>query len=146
MIRPEDIVAYARTWKGARWRHEGRGAGPDRAIDCVGLLVRVADHFGMPYEDVTGYRRNASPRFLGYIERFTEEAPSGAVHGAIGVFSDELMPRHVGILAFDGDVPTVIHAEAWPRRRCIEEPLYDGTPSISERLVDVRLFTKVTYE
>ena len=53
----EDIVAEARRWIGAPWRHQGRGPA---GVDCIGLLIVVADALGVPHHDVQGYDRRAT--------------------------------------------------------------------------------------
>ena len=50
----QQFILEARTWIGVPWRHQGRTR---QGIDCVGLLVRVAQDCGMDAIDVTSYRR-----------------------------------------------------------------------------------------
>ena len=45
VLKRRDIVAEARKWVGVPYRHQGRGA---RGIDCVGLLIEVANGVGHP--------------------------------------------------------------------------------------------------
>lgn len=145
MTTQDDIVAYARTWIGARWRHQGRGIGPDRGIDCVGLLVVTAQRFGLPCEDMTGYRRDPGNQFTRQINLFSDPADM-PIHGAIGIFSDSIAPCHTGIFAVapNGKV-SVIHAQASPAGRVHEEFFDTSIPSLEDRLVEVRLFKGVTY-
>lgn len=51
----ELVVAEARTWLGTKFLHQGRikGAG----VDCVGLMVGIAQRFGWQYQDVPAYGR-----------------------------------------------------------------------------------------
>jgi|AACY02.12.fsa_nt_gi Cell wall-associated hydrolases (invasion-associated proteins) len=145
MVTGEDIVAYARGWIGARWRHQGRGHGRDRGIDCAGLLVRTAQHFGLPHEDLIGYRRDPGREFQVQIERYTDPFDQ-PINGAIGIFTDTLMPCHTGIFAVDakGRV-TVIHSECGLKRRCHEESYDLNTQSLKSRLRAIRLFREVDY-
>ena len=146
MTTGQDIVTYARSWKGARWRHQGRGKGADRGIDCAGLLLVTAQHFGLPNGDMQGYRRNPSRAFVENVNRWTIPTTT-VVNGAIGIFHDTLQPCHCGIFAIDpesGEV-TVIHSEAAPAGRCHEEGYADSTPSLKDRLVSIRLFKDVEY-
>ncbi|WNL50657.1 NlpC/P60 family cell wall peptidase [Ruegeria phage RpAliso] len=139
----EEIVAYARRWKGAAWRHQGRGNG---GIDCVGLLVRTMLNFDIPHEDVRGYRREPGPQFIESLHACTQPNRfDGPVHGAIAVFSDSIMPCHTGIFAVENGRVTVIHSEAHPKRMCHEEGFDDSIPSLKDRLVDIRLFNNVDY-
>lgn len=148
MVPTNDIVEYARTWIGARWRHQGRGEGPDRGIDCVGLLYRTAVHFEMPVEDLIGYRRQPGKEFMRHIEKFSDRGRIDMnLNGAVGIFGDSVSPFHVGILAVDDQTghTTVIHAEAHPKRRVHEQSFDAGTQSLRSRLLDVRLFRGVDY-
>ena len=64
MITPElriEIVEYARTWLGTKWRHQGRSK---QGIDCIGLIIRTAEEFGFQYEDSTGYARGTKLDFI----------------------------------------------------------------------------------
>ena len=148
MITPDQIVTYARSWMGTRWRHQGRGDGNPVGIDCAGLLVMTAKNFDLPHEDLQGYGRDPSRQFVKQIEKFTEQGfVNQNLHGAIGIFNDTIMPCHTGIFAVDpetGEV-TVVHAECRPRRCVHEEPFEDSYPSMRDRLVDVRLFKGVAY-
>jgi hypothetical protein len=144
-VTPDDIVNYARTWIGATWRHQGRGLGTDRGIDCAGLLMVTAQHFGLPAADMEGYRRDPGRRFLSHIKQYTDHALY-PVHGAIGVFTDTNQPCHTGIFAVNPDgFMTLIHSEASPMRCCHEEGYENKTPSLKSRLVAVRLFKGVAY-
>jgi hypothetical protein len=145
MTTPDEIVKYARTWIGTRWKHQGRC---ETGIDCAGLLIKTAQHFDLPYEDLTGYGRQPDAQFLRQIRKYTLPVrPRTPVNGAIGVFNDSAMPCHTGIFAIDevsGQV-TVIHAESWPKRR-VHEQLYEGSLiSLRDKLVDIRLFKEVDY-
>lgn len=145
MITPDQIVEYARTWIGARWRHQGRGHGADRGIDCAGLLVRTAQHFDLPNEDLLGYRRDPSKEFVRQIRRFTDPSRD-ILHGAIGIFNDSVQPCHTGIFAVEDGKITVIHSEAAPKGRCHEQGYDNSSPSMADRLVSIRLFQGVNYD
>lgn len=115
------IVAAARRHIGTRWRHQGRSAA---GLDCVGLIVVVARELGLSPMDVAGYARRQDGRAL--LNRLHEQLEVGSLNnwnnGDIGVFKEIGFPIHLGILARDGAVPTVIHAHA-ARRAVVEEPL-----------------------
>lgn len=147
MVSTDEIVAYARSWKGAVWRHQGRGEGPSRGIDCIGLLVRTAHHFELPHDDKIGYRRAPGREFTDMIEMFSLPGDWENLHGAIGIFSDTTMPCHTGIFAVSPDTKdvTLIHSSAYPHRRCVEEELDESTPSLKSRLLRVRYFKGVNY-
>ncbi len=146
LILPQEIVDYARTWIGTRWRHQGRGFGPRRYIDCAGLMQRTMAHFGMAYQDVFGYTREPGPEFIEQIEKLTLSTPSNKhVNGALAVFSDGAMPCHIGIMSSKYGQPMIVHAESFPKMRTHEVLYAHGTPSIKARIVDVRLFRGVDY-
>lgn len=144
MITPEQITEYARTWIGARWVHQGRGIGRNRGIDCAGLLVVTAQHFGLPCQDLLGYRRNPGREFVIQIGKFTT-ASAVPVPGAIGIFTDTVQPCHAGIFAERRGQLTVIHAEAAPAGRVHEEPYYGTNNSLESRLMGIRHFMEVAY-
>lgn len=139
----EDIVKYARTWIGTRWQHQGRNR---RGIDCAGMLVVTMNEFGLPCQDLKGYRRDPGPQFVKQIRAYTDPGPNHPINGAIGIFSDSTMPCHTGIFAVDSDGRvTVIHSEVWPKRSVHEEGYDDSAISLKDRLVDIRLFKEVDY-
>lgn len=145
MPTPDDIVAYARTWLGTRWVHQGRSPA---GIDCAGLLVKVAEHFGLEHEDMLGYRRDPARAFLQQVKKYSNPVrPRVPVQGGIGIFHDTTMPCHTGIFAVDSKtgVVTVIHSESFPRR-CVHEQTYsEGIMSLESRMVDIRTFRGVEY-
>lgn len=104
MTPADDIVQYARTWLGCKWRHQGRGEGTPPTLDCAGLLVLTAKHFQLPYEDLKGYGRDPAREFVEQIEKFTTQGSlNGSLHGAIGIFNDKIMPCHTGIFSVHED-------------------------------------------
>lgn len=54
-----DIAATARKYLGTPWRHQGR----DRVLglDCIGLLVVVAQDLDLEYDDTTTYTMRPVP-------------------------------------------------------------------------------------
>lgn len=140
-VSADDIVKYARSWIGTPWRHQGRNRA---GIDCAGLLIVTAKHFELPYEDMTGYRRDPGRAFQEKIEAHTL-SHLHPIHGGIAIFSDTSQPCHTGILAVENGRITVIHSEASPQRRVHEEGFDDSHPSLKSRLIAVRLFNGVKY-
>lgn len=146
MTTPDEIVKYARTWLGCKWRHQGRGEGTPPSLDCAGLLILTANHFDLPAEDLVGYGRNPAQQFLNQIKAYTEPADmKGSLHGAVGIFNDNFMPCHTGIFSEDKGAPALIHAEYRPRSVCHEEFLDGKTPPLRARLIEVRRFKDVDY-
>ena len=122
-ITGEAIVTEARRWIGAPWRHQGRGPA---GVDCIGLLIVVADALGVPHHDVTGYDRRATGTRL--LEEFARAldpvAMPDARPGDILVFAETSYPCHAGFLTKRHGVPHLLHAHAL--RRCVlEEPLIE---------------------
>ena len=146
MATPDEVVEYARTWKGTRWIHQGRTAS---GIDCAGLLIMIVNNFEeVEGGDMLGYRRDPGRRFLRHVKQFTDPVrPLRPVHGAIGVFHDTVMPCHTGLFAVDSKTGTVtvIHSEAYPKQRVHEQLYSEGSNPLSERLVDIRYFRGVDY-
>jgi len=145
-IKPQEIVDYARTWIGVRWRHQGRGNGPRRFIDCAGLMIRIMAHFGMAHQDAFGYTKQPCPEFITQVEKQTLPTVMNThTVGAWAIFSDGLMPCHLGIMSKRNGQHAIIHSECYPKMST-HESLYDmGTPSMKARIVDVRLFPGVAY-
>ncbi len=50
-----EIVACARSLLGTPYRHQGRQ--PGRGLDCVGVVVAIAQHFGISDYDIHDYPR-----------------------------------------------------------------------------------------
>ena len=105
----DEIVAYARTFIGWGWRHQARG--PD-TIDCVGLPILIARHFGIiPQDfDVTGYSRTSDLYKLvdHFREHLEEKSKLEHMPGDLLVTRDFVMPCHCGIVGNQ----TLIHARA----------------------------------
>jgi len=145
MTTPDDVVAYARSWIGTRWVHQGRH---EDGIDCAGLLMKTIWNFGLEGEDIKGYRRDPGPQFLKQIRLWTDPVrPMRPVNGGIIVVNDSVMPCHTGIFAVDSEtgVVSVIHAEAFPKRRVHEQMYSEGNNPLKSRLVDIRYFRGVNY-
>jgi len=128
-MQSEDIVTEARRWIGARWRHQGRGPA---GVDCIGLLIVVADGLRVPHHDVTAYDRRATGTRL--LEEFARAldpvALSEARPGDILVFAETTYPCHAGFLTARHGTLHLLHAHAL--RRCVlEEPLTE--PWLSRR-------------
>lgn len=144
MIQGNDIVDYARTWIGVKWKHQGR---LETGIDCAGLLIRICQNFGMPAVDRMGYSRAPDGSFKRAIEEQTLQGDKNNIlHGSIGIFRDTALPCHTGIFTTDQNRIMLIHSDAslsW--RRVHEEEFIPGS-KLHKRLVSVRLFKDVEYD
>jgi cell wall-associated NlpC family hydrolase len=114
------IVAEARAWLGVPWRHQGRSRS---GIDCVGLVVRVAQALLLSDYDSAGYGRRAQGQ--GFVEHFRSNMDGVAIPeagpGDVLVFADRAYPCHCGFLTQRLGQPHLLHAHAL-RRQVIEEP------------------------
>jgi cell wall-associated NlpC family hydrolase len=119
----EEIVAAARAYVGAPWRHQGRSR---QGLDCAGLVVLVARDLGLSDYDSTSYRRHAQG--LAFVDHFRSRMDPVPVTemrpGDVLVFADHAYPCHASIVSERHGVPYMIHAHAM-RRKVVEEP-YGG--------------------
>ncbi|WP_018935646.1 MULTISPECIES: C40 family peptidase [unclassified Thioalkalivibrio] len=125
-------VAEARKWLGTRWRHQGRGPA---GVDCLGLVVMVADALGLPHHDRTDYgRRPEGTRLMRELDRLLPRVHlQDASPGDVLVIAERAQTLHVGIQSEKRGAPHIIHAHAH-RRKVIEEPLVSPW---AERVVGV---------
>lgn len=138
MTTRSDIVNAARSYMGVPWTHIGRSR---KGIDCVGLLVKVCEDLGIPYQDIRTYTRGPQVEvFLNAIRSQTGAASIGYIRpGQIAIFKQHIYPMHVGIIGLQFGRPTVIHAAA-RNRRVIEESL---SGELQRELIEVREFPGV---
>lgn len=109
-IKADDILASARSYIGVPFQHQGRSR---QCLDCVGLLLKVADDLTVPYTDVEGYTRRP---WGGLLEQtFDDHVASGQlvkVEPSQRQKGDFLMMRFKGqpqhLAVFTGE--NIIHA------------------------------------
>ena len=114
-------MRIARSWIGVPFAHQGRTR---RGIDCVGLIVVVADAMGVTGVDIPGYtRRSYGDEFLVPFKRYARHTTFQKIQiGDIVVFHSRVYPCHTGILAKNAaGAWTVIHAVA-NLRKVFETP------------------------
>ena len=105
------IVEEARTFVGTKWKHMGR---TKTGIDCVGLVIVVGRNLGLhDYPDDVAYTRQSVGSdllkpFIKYGERVSNL--NDLKDGDILIMKDAFFPHHVGLLASNGDMKTLIHA------------------------------------
>lgn len=124
MTSPRDIVSAARAYLGTRWRHQGRTS---HALDCIGLLVRVAHDLGLSDADQAGYSRRPHGGELEHALHMHCAPIASPDVGCVALMRFEHgAPQHVGVL---GDYPhgglSLIHAYA-PSRKVVEHRLDDS--------------------
>ena len=103
----DDIIAAARKHIGTPFRHQGRV--PGRGLDCVGLLIVVAQELGIEYQDATGYSSRPDGTLLSKMEaqgaliKIQEPEP-----GCVLVMRFANEPQHVALCTGS----TLIHSYA----------------------------------
>ncbi len=135
-IKPEHIVAQARTWLGTKYHHQGRlkksRNGPG-GVDCVGLVVGVVHELGihdgngnvLSLYDETNYSfYPEGERLVRSIEKHLRKVPYEEMQiGDVLLFKFHRDPQHIGLLT---DYPTggigVIHCNS-SAGKVVEHPL-----------------------
>jgi cell wall-associated NlpC family hydrolase len=130
IITPEDCVRKARTWLGVPFLHQGRSR--ESGVDCLGLLVMVADDLGLRF----GEQSPGETHTLNYTKLpDTQALAAGLAHflsrvddGVMRVSDVVLMclegrAQHVGLLSdYAHGGLGLIHAYA-PARAVVEHRL-----------------------
>lgn len=119
-MKRHEIEDYARSWKDVEWQHMGRNRA---GVDCVGLLIVTATHFGIPhYGDEVNYRRTPEDGKL--VKLLTSQMiirrPPLKIGMAV-VIRDPIQPCHVGIIGERYGELSLIHASVL-KRKVYEEP------------------------
>lgn len=108
MVTRAQIVAVARRHLGTPWQHQARC--PGVALDCIGLLVVVAQALALPHVDYTRYGVRPNPDEL--LERLGANLDRieavDAREGDVVLFWIESAdrPQHVGIRTATGFIHT----------------------------------------
>jgi hypothetical protein len=134
----DEIVTEARKYLFVPHLHRGRTM---RGLDCLGLGVVVAQHFGVPHEDMPDYSEQPHPRrlVLTVMRRWLTRMPmTGDLTGCLGVFAMVKMPCHIGFFTWKENRPHVLHVRL--DVGVAEEP-YDRDVTRSQlRAIDVLAF------
>lgn len=120
-----DIARVARQYLGARWTHQGRA---ENAMDCAGLIVKVANELGLSKFDKTDYARIATDETMLDIcrEHLIEVDRADLQEGDIVVMRFGAN-RHIGIVGlYPYGGHTVIHAQTMHPRMVVENQLSDA--------------------
>lgn len=143
MTQQEEIVASARRFLGARWQHQARS---DGAMDCAGLVIKVAKEMGFIDWDIANYERDASQDEMLAVCR----AHLIEIHRAELAPGDVVVLRyatnHIGIV---GDYPvpghlSLIHAQVKQPRCVVENRLCDDwLKMVGARMVGCFRFPEV---
>jgi cell wall-associated NlpC family hydrolase len=117
------IVAKAKSFIGTPWKHQGRSR---RAVDCVGLVIAIADELGVLPPDlvIPPYRRVPDGSLEVYFKEHMDRRPKTALKpGMVLLHSFMTSPFHASIL-IDPDTGTIIHGYA--RHRKVVLDLFKG--------------------
>ncbi len=125
-----DIVACARGWIGTRFHHQGRirkTATHRGGVDCLGLLVGVADELGLrelALADETSYSHQPDAKRLKVrlSELLCPLPISQLASGNVALFCIDEQPQHLGIISDYQGISGIIHAYA-PARAVVEHRL-----------------------
>lgn len=109
--RIEDMIAYARTWIGTPYVHQGRQRGV--GCDCAGVLVGMADKFGHQPEDMAGYspipRQDQLQALIGKQMESIEVADIAPGDIVLMTLIKSGKPHHIGFITDYGGALGVIH-------------------------------------
>jgi cell wall-associated NlpC family hydrolase len=127
MITRPQIITEARKFLGARWQHQGR---TPTAIDCAGLIIKVAHNLGITDFDETNYaRRPDSLRLMELLNQHAVKTKSHGQPGDILLLSFQGAAQHLAIMTDIG----MIHAYA-AARKVVEHAVNEQWRS---RIVDI---------
>jgi hypothetical protein len=100
------LVRHARSFVGRRYRHLGRGLAARDGFDCLGLLVRTAHDFSIPFAEAAGDAAySLAPDSDYFVSRLSEEMVT-LPHWREALPADVLLtrwapglpPTHLGIV------------------------------------------------
>lgn len=125
------IVICARSFIGTRFHHQGRLKKTDShkgGIDCLGLLIRVAQELNLPFtkHDETSYSHYPDTQKL--RQKLTnilqEISLENMRQGDVLLLNIDGNPQHLAIVSELNNEPAIIHAYA-PARSVVEHVLDD---------------------
>lgn len=115
MLR-EQVIAEARSWVGTRFHHQGRckkNNAHKGGVDCIGLIVGVAQAVNFAVADETDYSRQPQgSRLSDAMHLYLHSIALSEVRaGDVLLFTFEKDPQHVGIVSeLSGGELGLIHA------------------------------------
>jgi cell wall-associated NlpC family hydrolase len=116
MTKPQQVVDQARGYLGVRWQHQGRN---QHALDCAGLVVRVAKDLKLSDFDFIDYDRRPFANTMATVmsANCAELTGHRLEPGMVALMRFDREPQHLG---FIGDYKfgglSMIHAYAWSRK------------------------------
>ena len=114
-VKASELITTATSWMDTPWRHHQKcqGAG----VDCVNLLMAIADTHGIEYGSISNYRRRPvnNELVIHLLKYFQPKSLFNLLPGDILLFLIEQIPHHVGIYAGSS---LFIHADAAQEKVC----------------------------
>ena len=116
-MKREEIIAEARTWLETPFHHQGRLKGV--GVDCLGVVIGVAQAFGIEVREVPGYGRQPDMAAMGAGLRahLTEKPKAQLLPGDVLWMAFVREPQHLAIYT---ERDTIIHA-AERYGKCVEQ-------------------------
>ncbi len=116
----QEVIDFARTWLGTRWRHQGRTKG--YGVDCIGLIVGVARELNLSLFDTTQYTPVPDGvRLRAQCDELMTPLNSPLL-GSVVLMQFKGPPQHLGFFSRQNGVDTLIHAYVVDRR-VVEHPI-----------------------
>lgn len=126
------MLAVARSWKGTRFAHQGRvkAHGTHKGgVDCLGLLVGVAQELGLPHAQADecdyGHIPDAVRLYARLCQLMQEKPQDTLAPGDVVLLKLDGNPQHLALVSDYGQELGIIHAYA-PARAVVEHRLDDG--------------------
>ena len=123
VLKRRDIVAAARSWIDVPYKHQGRSR---KGLDCVGLLVAVAETLGHPVTAPTAY--SDTPKGWQLVKPCDEQLWKPArqntlLPGDLAVFTGwhPAEPQHFAFIGDHATGATIIHSFS-KFKRVMEQP------------------------
>lgn len=120
----EDVVSHARSWIGAPFRHQGRSK--TRGVDCVGLILGVAQELGVQLIAPKDYTSSPSGQLvMQYANDQLSQTSSKNIGSVVVMWGfDRDEPQHLGFIGRDAGRFTLIHA--FSKRGIVVEHGFDA--------------------
>lgn len=95
-LDPEAFVKEARTWLGVPFHHQGRNR---KGIDCLGIIVKCMQSFGIEVKDKTDYPLTPnSVALIKELKKYGDQIPLKDIRPAdILLFRISNNPQHLAI-------------------------------------------------
>jgi hypothetical protein len=144
MVSRAHIIAEARSYIDTPWRHQGRSR--TTGVDCVGLLVCIADTLGLAdYDDsykMVNYSRRPDGTLIQLFRKhLISVSPAYVLDGDVVIFVRDRQPCHCGIKTTFRDQPGIIHAHM-RFRKVVEQTLQSAEVTVGKPVYYFR-FPKV---